>query len=105
MSVAWSFPGGSDGKEPPCQCRRLKRCGFDPWVRKIPWRREWLPTLVFLTGEFDAQWSLAGYSPWGCKESDSIEQLTHTTIPNIYDRKRKYFKILSYASLLKANDS
>ena len=38
---------------------------FDPWVRKIPWRREWLPTLVFLPGEFHGQKSLAGYSPWG----------------------------------------
>ena len=35
------FPGGSSGKEPTCQCRRLKRHGFDPWVRKIPWRGEW----------------------------------------------------------------
>ena len=33
-----------------CQCRSFKRCGFDPWVRKIPWRREWLPTPVFLPG-------------------------------------------------------
>ena len=33
------FPGGSRGKEPTCQCRRLKRQGLDPWVRKIPWRR------------------------------------------------------------------
>ena len=33
------FPGGTSGKEPACQCRRLKRCGFDPWFKKIPWRR------------------------------------------------------------------
>ena len=45
------FPGGSSGKEPGCQCRRLKRCGFDPWVWKIPWRRAWQPTPVFLPGE------------------------------------------------------
>ena len=38
---------------------------FDPWVRKIPWRREWLPTPVFLPGEFHGQKGLAGYSPWG----------------------------------------
>ena len=45
-------------------------------VRKIPWRREWQPTPVFLPGEFQGQKSLAGYSPWGCKELDITEQLT-----------------------------
>ena len=39
--------------------------GFDPCVRKIPWRREWLPTPVFLPGEFHGQRRLVGYSPWG----------------------------------------
>ena len=37
------FPGGGTGKESACQCRRWKRHGFDPWVRKIPWRRKWQP--------------------------------------------------------------
>ena len=41
----WAFPDGTSGKEPDCQCRRLKRRGFDPWVGKIPWRRAWQPTL------------------------------------------------------------
>ena len=45
------FQGGARGKEPVCQCRRHKRCRFDPWVGKIPWRRKWLPTVVFLPGE------------------------------------------------------
>ena len=45
------FPGGARGKEPDCQCRRHKRHGFDPWVGKIPWRRAWRSTLVFLPGE------------------------------------------------------
>ena len=57
------------------QCRRPR---FNPSVRKIPWRREWLPTAVFLPGQFHGQRSLASYSPWGHKESDTIEQLTHT---------------------------
>ena len=39
------------GKEPACQCRRLRRLGFDPWVGKIPWSRKWQPTPVFLPGE------------------------------------------------------
>ena len=42
------FPGGASGKEPSCQCRKHKRHGFDPWVRKIPWRRAWQPIPDFL---------------------------------------------------------
>ena len=68
---------GGNNKEPACQCRRHKRCGFDPWVGKIPWRRAWQPTPVFLPAEFYEQRSLAGYGPWGCKESDMTEH-THT---------------------------
>ena len=49
---------------------------FNPWVRKIPWRSEWLPTPVFLPGESYGQRSLASYSPWGHKELDMTEQLT-----------------------------
>ena len=55
------------------------RPGFDPWVGKIPWRREWQPTPVFVPGEFHGQRSLAGYSPCGHNEFDITEQLTHTT--------------------------
>ena len=46
--IIWAFPGGASGKEPACQFRRYKRCWFVPWVRKIPWRRDSLPTPVFL---------------------------------------------------------
>ena len=56
------FPGGASGKEPACQCRRLKRCWFDPWVGKLPWRKPWQPTPVFLPGESHGQRSLVGYS-------------------------------------------
>ena len=59
--LLWGFPGGSDGQESACQCRRP---GFEPWIRKIPWRRKWQSTLVFLPGEFHGQ-SLVGYSPRG----------------------------------------
>ena len=44
-----------------------RRHEFDPSVMKISWRREWQPTLVFLSGEFHGQRSLAGYSPWSCR--------------------------------------
>ena len=47
----------------------MQRPRFNPWVRKIPWGREWLPTPVFLPGEFHGQRKLVGHSPWGCKES------------------------------------
>ena len=49
---------------------------MDPWFRKIPWRREWLPTPAFLPGEFHGERSLVGYSPWGHKELDRIGHLT-----------------------------
>ena len=45
----------------------------DPWVWKIPWRREWQPTPIFLPGEFHEQRSLEGYSPWGHRKSDMTE--------------------------------
>ena len=67
------FPGGAVVKEPSGQCRRLKRHGFDPWVRKIPWKRKWQPTPVSLPGESRGQRSLEGYSPWGRKERDTTE--------------------------------
>ena len=66
------FPGRASGNEFACQCRRHKRCGFDSWVRKIPWRA-WPPTPVFLLGESHGQRSLAGYSPWDHKELDMTE--------------------------------
>ena len=50
-----SFPGGSSGTKPTCQCRRWKRCGFDPQVGKISWRRAWQPTPVFLPRESRGQ--------------------------------------------------
>ena len=63
-SKCLGFPGGSDGKESACQCRRP---GFDPWIWKMPWRREWQPTSVFLPGEFHEQRSMASCSPRGLK--------------------------------------
>ena len=69
-----------DGKESACQCRRHR---FSPWVGKMPWTRKWQPTLVFLPGEFHGQKNLVGYNPWGRKELDTTESLTHmaTTSP------------------------
>ena len=58
----------------PLQC---KRPSFDPWVGKIPWRRKWQPTPVFLPGKSHGQRSLAGYRLWDSKELGTTEQLTH----------------------------
>ena len=67
--LAASSSSGSYGKKFHLQCRRP---GFNPWVGKIPWRREWQPTPVFFPGESQGQRSLAGYSPWGSKELDRM---------------------------------
>ena len=61
-------------------CLHCGRPGFDPWVGKIPWRREWQPTPEFLPAEFHGQRSLAGYSPWGHTESDTTMWLTLTKV-------------------------
>ena len=67
---------------PACQCRRCKRHRFNIWVRKIPWRRPWQPTPVFLPGIFLNKWnvqgSLTGYSPSGHKEVDVTQASWHT---------------------------
>ena len=66
----------ASGKESTCQCRRW---GFEPWVRKILWRRKWQPTPVFLPGKSYGQRNLVAYSSWGHKQSDTTEH-THTQI-------------------------
>ena len=53
--------------------QETEKCGFSPWVGKIPWRRARHPTPVFLSGESHGQRSLMGYSPWGHKLSDTTE--------------------------------
>ena len=74
------FPGGSDDKE---SARNVGRPRFNLWVGKILWRKEWLPTPVFLPGEFHGSKGLAGSSPWGRKESDKTEGL------NCFSLKKK----------------
>jgi len=70
-------------KNPPANAR-CWRFGFDPWVRKIPWRRKWPLTPVFFPGKFHGQKNMAGYIPWGHKELDMTEHAcTHTHIKTI----------------------
>ena len=60
-------------KNPLASVGDFKRPRLDPWVGKIPWRRKWRPTPVFLPGRFHGKRSLMGYSPWVCKELDTTE--------------------------------
>ena len=72
-------PGGPDGKESACNAGD----GYNPWVGKIHWRRKWQPTSVFSPGELHGQRSLVDYSPWGCKELDTTEQLRLSLFYNL----------------------
>ena len=78
------------------------------WFGKIPWRREWEPTPVFLPGEFHGQKNLAGHSPQGCKELDMTELLTdtHTSLSNcpmigyFSDSKFAYVLLFTYKTFI-----
>ena len=85
VCVYSGLPGAQMVKNLPA-CRSS---GFDPWVRKIPWRRKGLPTPVFLPGEFHGQRSLVGYSPQVCKGLDTVELLS----------SRAYIYSLSYYNI------
>ena len=70
------LPWRLSGKQSACWCRRH---GFNPWVGKIPWKRKWQPTPVFLLGESHGQRSLAGYGPWGRKRVGHTEWLNNNS--------------------------
>ena len=92
---------GISGKESACQCRRHKRCEFDPCVVNIPLHRKWQSTPVFLPGKFCGQRSLAGYVLWNHKESDISLSLslslththTHTHTHSTAEESKKFRKI------------
>ena len=87
-SLLWNsrLPCWPRSTDSACQCRR---CGFDPWIGKIPWKRKWQLTPVFLPGESHGQRSLAGYSPRAHKESTTIEPLsTHTHLNSVQSHRR-----------------
>ena len=63
-------------KNPPANAGRPQRPRFNPWVKKMPWRRKWQPTPVLLLGGFHGQRGLAGCSPWGRGESDTTGHLS-----------------------------
>ena len=82
------------GKESACQSRTHT---FNPWVRKIPWRRIWQPTAIFLPGKSHGQRSLVGYNSWGLKELNTIWRLNNNRNNTYLSRSGcKFF--LSYRS-------
>ena len=74
-------------KIPPANARD-EALRFDPGIGKTPWSRKWPPVPVFLPGKFHGQRTLAGSSPWGCKESDTTE------LPSTWSRKFLHFGFL-----------
>ena len=71
------LPRWFSGKEPACQCRRHKRCGFNPWVRKMPWSRRWQPTPVSLPGGLQSTGSQRAGQDWATEHTHT-HTLTHT---------------------------
>ena len=112
--LALSFPAGAVVKNLPANAGDSRDTVLIPVLGKIPWKRQWQPTTIFLPREFHGQRTLAGYSPWGCKESDTTEQLTqhnntlglfskqtdkdaahmHCTFFQRYKENRQYISIL-----------
>ena len=80
------FPGGTSGKESACQGRRHKRRGFDPWVRKIPWRKSWQPTPVFLPGKSHEQGP--DKSPWVAKSRTRPKHARTSSRPAVHSLPR-----------------
>ena len=74
----FGLPGWLSGKESAHLCRRQRRCEFDPWVGKIPWRRKWQPAPIFLSGESHGHRGLVGCSLLDHKKLDATE---HTCMP------------------------
>ena len=89
-STAWGSLVAQTVKNMPAVGETWVWSPIPTWVGKIPWRKEWLPTAVFLPREFHEQRSLVGYSPWSYKESDTTEQLSvskHNKDAKFYKRK------------------
>ena len=95
----WDFPVCATVKESACQCRRHKRHRFNHWFGKIPWRRVWQPTPIFLPGESHGQRSLAAYSQEGHTELNKTEVTWHgyicyyTSVPLLFFHSVPIFQL------------
>ena len=87
------LPRWCSGKESACHCRRHKRHGFNPWVRKTPWSRKWWPTPVSLPRKFHGQRSLVGYGPRGLKELKMTEWLNRAAAQSKENKKVSVIQI------------
>ena len=89
IAIIW-FPGGSMVKIKKKKiCLQCWRCGFNPWVGKILWRREWQSFPVFLPGKSHRERSLAGYSPQGFKNSDTTETAEHVAMHSVQTKSKE----------------
>ena len=96
-------------KNPPVSAGDIREHRFYPWVRKIPRRRAWQPTPIFLPGESHGKMSMVDYGPWGHKESDTTEAIKHAhtlyrelSSPCILTYERQTDKELSWSLLISA---
>ena len=76
INIFEGFRGGSSGEEHACQCRKQKRCGFSPWAGRIPHRKKWHHTPVFLPGKFHGKRTLVGYRSWIVKSQTQLSTCT-----------------------------
>ena len=97
------LPRWCSGKEFAYQSRRHRRCGFDPWVGKIPWKRKWKPPPVFLPGKSHGQGSLEGCSSQGCKESDTTSQPSTPTCAHTYKISKQQGSAVQHRELYSAS--
>ena len=89
------FPGDSAVRNSPANMQEMQKTWVGSLGWKIPWRRKWQPTPVFLPGQFHGQRSPVGHSPWGPKESDMTEQLsTHKKLDTRNFLSHSFLKII-----------
>ena len=95
------FPGSTSGKEPACQCRRHKRCEFDPWIRKISWSRKLQPTVVFLPREWPRTDEPGGLQSMGLQSQTRLKPLSTQVHTKSLRKKKKSPYGKHYGSFLK----
>ena len=93
VHVCMHFPGGNGGKVSTCQCRRCKRHSFYPCIRKIPWRRAWQPTPVFLPGESHGQRRLQAIVHRVTKSQIQLKRLSTHTYIHTHTRARAHARV------------